>query len=341
MTGTGGRAALGAVAMAVWGQTAVAATMGGYAGVTVFGDSLSDPGNAAAAAELAGETFPPEFPLGKASDGALWSETVLQAFTAAGLPARNFAVATARIGAVDDLAPPDLGFQLATFVATGGAASLRPEELGVFWLGGNDMRDALSAPGASAESVGAAAQAAVTSLLGQAQGSAAAGFDSVLFLNLPDFSRIPAFLQLAAQLEADVGPGAGDPVLALAQFATDSFNTALADGVSTLAGVHASVFDVNAVFRATLEAGLPGVDRPLAETCLDVIDPAVDDLAQCSEHFFYDAIHPSAALHAALAREIATVVQPARIGVIPLPASGWLLLGGLAGLGALARRRRA
>ena len=322
-----------------------ASTLPGFGGLTIFGDSLSDPGNAAALAAGLGLPFPPEFPLGKASDGALWSETVLQSFVDAGLPARNFAFAAGRIRAPLDPTPGNLTFQIGVFDAQT-PLPVGADEAALFWLGANDIRDAL---GAAAQGVAMgtlddpeafledAAEAAVAALITQAQGVAAAGFGSLVFVNLPDLSRIPATLAQGAAAQA------------AAQLATGAFNAALAREVSTLelAGVHSTVFDLNAAFLRTLDAGLPGVSAPVTDTCLDAIlgpsqtVPDIADLGQCASFFFYDDIHPTSALHAALAAEIGAVVRPAaQPGVIPLPASGWLLLGGLAGLGVLARRRR-
>jgi phospholipase/lecithinase/hemolysin len=48
---------------------------------------------------------------------------------------------------------------------------------------------------------------------------------------------------------------------------------------------------------------------------------------------FWDLVHPTAAVHAALAREVQATVAP-----VPLPAPAALLLAGLGALAALRRR---
>ncbi|MGY6412190.1 MAG: SGNH/GDSL hydrolase family protein [Alkalilacustris sp.] len=335
MTWTGRIAAV-ALTVAMGGTPAMATPIGGFSGISIFGDSLSDPGNAAAliaAAQAAGipgvPDFPPEFILGKASDGPLWSERITAEFTARGLPARNFAFAAARARPDDanSLFPGFPGINLPAQVRNFHAATpepLAPGHLALTWIGGNDLRNILGAfnPFTAPAQIVETANAIVSEVLSVTE----RGVTDLLFVTAPDLSRIPAF------------SGLPDEQRAVVQATTFAFNAALALAVEGIdRDVRASVFDINAGFLGALaNADGLGVTRP-DQTCLDrigVIPPSLADLALCAEHFFFDTIHPTSTLHAAIAADIRSAVAP-----IPLPAAGWLLLGGLMLLGGLAQRR--
>jgi hypothetical protein len=65
--------------------------------------------------------------------------------------------------------------------------------------------------------------------------------------------------------------------------------------------------------------------------------PRLCDLAsEAPGRAFFDAVHPSATVHAAFAEHVEEALAPAPI---PLPAGGLLGLGGLLALGALGWRR--
>lgn len=142
-------------------STAVSA--GDYSKVIVFGDSLSDPGNAFA---LTGEqSVPPydtlnEFLVPSAayakgghhlSNGATWIEQVGKtlkvnkdvgpAWKVPGVFS-NYAVDRAR--ARDDGINRNLSDQVMKYLSTG--QLVPPDALVVFWIGGNDVRDALTSP---------------------------------------------------------------------------------------------------------------------------------------------------------------------------------------------------
>lgn len=298
-----GRVAVAAMVVTMAGAPATATTLGVYTGISIFGDSLSDPRNASA---LAGAAFPAEFPLGKASDGPLWSELIAEDFAARGLPVRNFAFAAARVQPDDQnaLFPGfpgiNLPAQLRNFEAAT-PAPLAPGHLALFWLGANDLRDALGDfnplgdPFEELATLSTTAAAAAASLVAQATAVREFGIRDILFVTAPDLSLTPA---AAAQPAAAQG---------LAQLASGIFNTALGAAVSALdlldPDLRAGVFDINPGFIATLaNPGAIGVTEPAALSCLDVIGnpPPLDLLSECGAHFFYDDIHPSSALHAAI-----------------------------------------
>ena len=329
-----------------------------YSGIHFFGDSLTDPGNAAALLEGVRASlspplrdlvppFPPAFPLGKASDGPLWSERIAADFAAAGLRTGNFAFASAQVGPDEPIFPllPGVSINLPSQIRRFQAATPGPlpgNDVAVFWIGNNDMLGLIGGAGLTpdndlspADRDTLAAQAA--GLAGLVVDAAALlrphGIEDFVFLKLPDFGLIPRF---------NLPDPFGDPARAgVASRGAELFNDALADAVEDLAGMGArtALFDFDMALRAALAdpaalgvefAGLP---------CLAIIGltPSIADLAQCSEHFFYDDIHPTAALHAVLADEFRRFVH---VQPIPLPAAGWLLLVAVAGLGGLGRARR-
>jgi phospholipase/lecithinase/hemolysin len=309
-----------------------------YTGIHFFGDSLVDPENLAALAGSIGLPFPAAFPLGKASDGPLWSELIAAEFAAAGLRTGNYAFASAQID--PDGAPVpliNLPSQLLRFVAAT-PAPLPGNDLAVFWIGNNDMlgliEDAdLTPEGGLTAGDQAALGAQAAGLAGTLVSSAALlstlGIEDFVFLKLPDFGLIPRFTLL-------------DPVrVGVASLGAGLFNGALEEAVAGLGatGLRAGLFDFDSALRGALaDPGALGVTQPILP-CLAVIGatPAIADLVQCSQHFFYDDIHPTSTLHAELAREFRGVVA---VAPVPLPAAGWLLLVALAGLGGLARAGR-
>lgn len=228
----------------------------------------------------------------------------------------NFAFGGARAATNLDLVP-DFTAQRLLFAAA--RPALGPDPLTVAWFGGNDLlgiTDPSSAPSVIARAVGA---------IGTGVGGLARSFGLTRFIlpNLPDLSRIPANVNRPAAERA-----------AIAQ-ATAAFNGGLAQAAAGLRaqGLDVSIFDTAGVFDAILaDPGAFGFDPAKAmQTCLQ-------GAISCEGYIFWDPIHPTAATHALIAEGILALAQPAPI---PLPATIWLLAGGLGGAAALGHRRRA
>ncbi|WP_245243187.1 SGNH/GDSL hydrolase family protein [Pararhodobacter sp. SW119] len=305
-----------------------------YEAAFVFGDSLSDPGNLFALTEALTGTGQPGFPYfqGRVSDGPVWAEYLASDFAARGLPFRNYAFATAQVvrPPVDptDLTtqlPIHLDDQLALFEleALGG---IPERSVALAWLGSNDafriiseagrqIGDGTEIPIAVANAV-LSANAVAEQLLSRLSLLVPAGIRDLVLFNLPDLGRTPNYLGTA-----------GAP---LATLVTDTFNARLAAG--SVDGLNLRRFDLAGLFDALLESpdefGITSLEPCFVTTPTPML---CDDPGQRA---FFDLIHPAGRVHAALADEVRTLVAP-----IPLPAAAWLLLAGLAGLGAIGMRR--
>jgi phospholipase/lecithinase/hemolysin len=277
--------------------------------IVVFGDSLSDPGNAFA---LTGEnltppsygmsglellTLIPDAPYAKGgnhfSNGPTWIEDLARsiglaasarpAFASANPHATNYAVGGARARAAGSF---HLAVQVDAFLADvrGRASS---DSLHVVALGGNDVRDALQLgdPGVIAGAIGSIAQH-IQILYG-------AGARKFLVWNAPNIAVTPAVRAIAA-----ANPGV--PVLAAATQLSLAFKVNLdlaLGGLSALPGIEIVRFDafteINRIVASPAAFGLDDVTT----AC---ITPNVPPF-QCrrpDRHLFWDGIHPTRAGHA-------------------------------------------
>jgi outer membrane lipase/esterase len=278
--------------------------------MVVFGDSLSDPGNAFA---LTGQhltpptygmttpeellTLIPDAPYARGgnhfSNGPTWNEdlgrviglaaSVGPAFAPGHANATNYAVGGARARPVGDF---HLAIQVNAFL--GDVRGHAPDDaLYVIALGGNDTRDAL--------------QLADPTVIGAAIGSIAqhiqilygAGARKFLVWNSPNIALTPAVRAVAA-----VNPGV--PVLAAAEQLSLGFKVNLDPvlaALSALPGIEIVRFDafteINNVVANPAKFGLNDVTH----AC---IQPSVPPF-QCQQpdrHLFWDGIHPTRAGHA-------------------------------------------
>lgn len=300
----------GLVACAALGLAAAAAAdQGGQPGrVVVFGDSLSDPGNAFVLLE---ETeFPPfelipDAPYARGghhfTNGATWIEQLaarLRAAHSAG-PAlarppvfSNYAVGAARARSEGAM---DLSVQVQLFLADAGS-DVPKGALYVVFIGSNDVRDALTAlqtdpSGATSIAILQQALGAVHQNLAALYGAGARRF---LVPNLPNLALVPA-----VRMQGPAAQGA-------AQMLVTEFNAGLAGvlaGLEALPGVDLVRLDVfgllNAVIAAPAAVGLVEVEQPCI-TPGTIISPFC---AKPDDYLFWDGIHPTRAGHRILAQE--------------------------------------
>lgn len=301
------------------------ALAGPYSSLTVFGDSLSDTGNVAIATGGAVPASPP-YASGRFSNGPIWIDVLAAGL---GLPTgavpslaggNNYAFGGARTDAGTSPVPGVLAQVAGLWAPT--HASADPNGLYVVVGGGNDMRDARSAPGSDDTTRQAAAQAAAQGIASSVSLLAASGAHTVLISTLPDLGFTPeaAFLGLGAQ-SSDASARYNALVWALEGQLEAMF-----------ANLDVIVFDMAGV-AADIRAN-PGA-YGLSNTSLPCDPfppfPGGPTGGACSTTLYSDSLHPSAAAHAILGA--AALAQ-----VVPVPATLPLLALALAGLAVVRRR---
>jgi len=290
-----------------------------YSGLIVFGDSLSDPGNAyaitgqeavapydvvpSAAYAIGGHHF---------SNGKTYVEKLARsihlnssakaAFDPELAKATNYAVGGAR--ARTGTTSIDMTTQVGAFLSdVGGSAPA--DALYVIWLGGNDIRDALGAAfiDPTLATSFAILNDAVTTEAANIGALVASGATRFLILNAPNLGVVPAVTAL--------GPGAVGAAVAFSAGYNDGLDTAL-DGLELFfPGIEITRFDAFSFLAAVVADGpaygLPNTLMP----CLTfgVIEDAVCDKPK--SYLFWDGIHPTTATHGVLAAELETVLDGA------------------------------
>ena len=282
-----------------------------FSRIVVFGDSLSDSGNAFV---FVGEANTPPYaaldqllipdrPYAKGghhfSNGETWVEQLARpmgfagntrpAFRELGTDATNYAVGGAR--AREDGINVDLGFQVTTFLNTfGGTAPA--DALYVIEFGSNDVRDALAAADPTI------LVSALTSIGDNVGVLYAAGARKFLVCNAPDISLTPAVRSL--------GPLAGQ----FANLLSVSFN----GGLDSLLGSLAVLPGIEIV-RVDFFKKLTDIVAAPATFDLSVVDKACVmpntppyTCQQPDQFLFWDGVHPTQAVHAIISQEAATAL---------------------------------
>jgi phospholipase/lecithinase/hemolysin len=287
--------------------------------IVVFGDSLSDPGNGFVFVRE--PATPPDYGLNALlipsapyargghhlTNGATWIEqlarplglarSVRPAFQSSNPHAMNFAIGTAR--ARDDGTNPSLSLQVAAFLQKAGGVA-GSDALYVIQIGTNDVRDALAAAAIGSDPL-PILQTAAASIAGNITTLYAAGARQFLVWNVPDIGLTPAVAILDAQL-----PGTA----ALATLMTQVFNALLSTELAALLplpGITIVPFDafalVSAIHATPGQFGLTNV----TDACLT---PDVPPFAcrNPDEFLFWDGIHPTHAVHAIIAAQVAALL---------------------------------
>lgn len=308
------------------------AEAGPFTGVYFFGDSLTDVGNVTAT--YATLPHPPGAPItipgapyfqGRASNGPLYADVLAAglgfAATPSALGGNDYAFGGARTR-YQLFGSPYLGIvdQVAAFRAVPGPADAGA--LYVLFAGSNNVQDILS--GRTIDALGnpiPGIGGTIADIGAMLAGLYAEGARSILVPNVPNIGRVPRV--------ADAGPAAVAAGTALSQ-ALDAGLTSLLDGfVVSHPDVRLFRFDTyGALEDIVANASSYGL-TDLTHRCY-----TGDDLgftgggtvcADPDAHLFWDGIHPSAAVHAILGREMLAVLgvpEPAPLGLIAIGAIG-------------------
>ena len=300
------------------------ASAAGFSGLYIFGDSLSDSGNAAALVGsnpgqvITGNGYIPSQPYasGQFTNGNVWAKSFATGIGLSANPAfaagggSDYAIGGARVATGNG----SLQFQLGAFLTLNGPG-VPGSALYVIEGGGNDARDALAAaatsptPSVTIAQAAAAYASSIGQLVDQLQAS---GAQRIVVWDVPNLALAPA---VTAQ-------GAGASFLA-GQISV-AMNTALSTRLAPEVGV--SIFDVYALQSSFAAA-------PAAFGLTNVTD-ACGAVAGCdpSKYLYWDGIHPTSGGHALLAQ--------AMLAAVPEPAADAMLLAGLALVAGFVRRRR-
>lgn len=275
--------------------------------VTVFGDSLSDPGNVFALVGAVANTPYAVIPSAPYSVGGLHfsnGKTWIEQRPADDVNAQssgpayqvrgvftNYAVGGARARpASGGLLQGDLTVQVQNYLADFDGAP-RPGATHVIFIGGNDIRDALEAGGGPASV--AILDAAVHAVAANIKTLYDAGARRFVVVNGPDLGLVPA-VRLT-----------GNPaIIAGATALSRGYNAGLAAAVTALSGLPGiSIVSVD-LFGALQDMVANPGDYGLTNVTDMCITPGVKRDARCrnpNEYLFWDGVHPTSAGHAILA----------------------------------------
>lgn len=302
------------------------AQAGSIDAIEVFGDSLSDAGNAFIAT---GGTIPgPPYSNGRFSNGNVWVQDLaldlgLGPLTPSLAGGTDYAVGSAQSGTTlfNNAGPADLPNQLAQFaVANPGGAD--PNALYTIWIGSNDL--GAIPQGTSQLMIQQDFAAIIGNIDGAINSLASMGAKNFLVVTVPDLGKTPDVMALGPVVAA------GESALSAA------FDGALVPSLAPLATVHG-------INIATLNTYLlldSIIASPAAVGLTNVTDPCLTGAVNFSggtpcatpnQYLFWDGTHPTAAGHALIADAALAVVTPE-------PASVLLSGIGLCGLFLLRRR---
>lgn len=242
-------------------EPAKAAPPPSFADLVVFGDSLSDTGNA-----------------GRFSDGPVWVEGIADRLDVRLTPSRSGGTNYAVGGARTHGRPTDVRGQLQAYLASPYRRSIS-ETLFVVFAGANDLLAAGCAGtrDRAAKTAAAAVAATVSDL-------AAAGARTILVPNLPDIG--------AAPLVQAQGSDCSNQARRLSRAFNAALESKLEDVEHRYRSLHLVRLDVFALSEQLLarpgEAGFDHGDTPCTGD-------------RCNRVLFWDSLHPSARAHARLA----------------------------------------
>jgi len=286
----------------------------------VFGDSLSDVGNAYIAS---GGTTPasPPYSNGRFSNGNLWVQDLATSYN---LPAVQASLAGGNDYAVGGATTSstglgNLGWQLSQFSAAHPVAN--PNGLYMIWIGANDLNAILSSNPSPAQATAEALQV-VANIDGAITTLAGDGAKNFLVVTVPDLGKTPDAI------------AAGPAGVAAASGLSGAFDSALVSSLGAFAGgPNISVLDTYSLLDAA-------VANPSGYGFSNVTAPCLVGTVVCANpnsYLFWDGEHPTAAGQQLVA---STALQVIPETAVPEPATWTMLTAGAGVLGLAAARRR-
>ncbi|MUG98870.1 GDSL family lipase [Scytonema sp. UIC 10036] len=266
----------------------------------VFGDSLSDIGNAFDATKKAtGEGSPPSPPYfqGHFSNGLVWVEYLALFLGLTANRSTNFAIGGANTGSANTMIPdnplnlPGLQQQIDNFIASvkESCQDANSQGLYIVWAGANDyLGGGVTDPTLPIQNL----SNAISSL-------AKIGARNILVLNLPDLGVAPRTRNNPQQST-------------LLNELTKAHNTGLAKALDALKSscdesVNILLFDINSIFSQI-------INNPAKFGFTNVTDAELDQIAQSQQgtdkFFFWDGLHPTTTPHLILAKAVLSVLCP-------------------------------
>lgn len=322
---------LATAALALAAFVSLPVEAGPFGSLIVFGDSLSDNGNNAAAGlydplqVVTGNSYVPSFTYAPRtySNGPVWASDFASLLGLSLAPSllggTDFAFGGATTGTPGSGTggfPYSLRTQAGQYLgATGNVAS--PDALYVVAGGGNNVRGALEAVAGGANPVAtfAATAASFAADIGTiVDALQSAGAQHIVVWNAPNVGLAPAVVAAGA-----AAPGS---------FLAATMNAALTLRLAGEAGV--STFDIFGFGTAVAVNPASFGFTNTSDACGALVS------ADCSRYVYWDGIHPTAAAHAAIATALFAAAVP-----VPEPETWALVVLGLAAVGLGAKRRRA
>lgn len=283
-----------------------------FSDVVVFGDSLSDPGNAfVLTGDLSHAPFSliPDYAYARGghhfSNGETWAEVLAKKLHVPSGPAfrnansfSNYAVGGGRARSYPGV---DLTTQVTAFLGNHhGVAD--PDALYLVFIGSNDVRDAIvefgnDPTGSMSEAI---LQQALMSIGANLQALVGAGARHFLVANAPNLALVPA---VSAQ---------GPLAQYVAQLLSSNFNANLDLLLNDLALYPSVAIHRLDIFNLIQSVVSSPADFGITDVATPCITPDVKNGAFCNnpqDYLFWDGIHPTHAIHNVIATQAETVLQ--------------------------------
>jgi outer membrane lipase/esterase len=311
------------IAPSAWAQN--------YSSLIVFGDSLVDPGNAYIGSGFTQASPANGYAAGRFSNGPNFADYLsLDLFGTVTTPAL---LGGSNIGVGGTTAAHksagDNSFleQIALFPTLSGISHISSSALVLVTFGGNDVRDTIGTSGPVDFSASAAAlQTGLLELYN-------AGARNFVITGTPDIGLLPVSINFPG-----ITPNQLDALTQRSEDINALFSN-VTGALDALPGDNATFFDLFGFEHDLLgnptAFGLPA--NLNTTTPCQVIGGGVPQIANCANSLYFDAIHPTTQVHAAIADAILRQLGAASV---PEPATWMAMILGLAAIGAALRRQR-